>query len=58
MLEINIKAEKSLITDTFTKKNVTMQEVAVVMLRLEHIKQELICMDFEDIVMIEIDEDE
>ena len=46
MIEVHIKTNKGKILDDLTKKDTCLEEVGVVVVRLEQIKQELISIDF------------
>jgi len=50
MLEIHIKANNELVSDSFNKKNTNLIEVASTLLRLEQIKQKLIEIDFDSLI--------
>lgn len=53
MIKINIMTDGKKIADQFEKKNTTLLEVGITLLRLKQIEQELINLEFDDDVSIE-----
>lgn len=53
MIEINIKTEGEKVLDTCRKKDITLNEVAIVLLRLKQIEHDLINIEFDSDLEIE-----
>lgn len=58
MIAIKIQSDGKDVLDSFIKKNVTIQEAAVVLLRLRQIEQKIVDMDFDSKIEITKDEED